>query len=157
LHPSATFSPVGEAELDVAKRDSFRWKSKPAHALLAVTAGLVLGAALFLVRMDKSPAPAAPSMATRPAGAAPSMAAPPAAPNPVVAAPALAGGKSKSKRAGLDDLGGKPRAGKQKAEAGDALVADPSDPFAPPIRLASKPKAGRAEKADADFIDPFAP
>jgi hypothetical protein len=79
------------------------------------------------------------------------------APSQVAAATASASGKTKPKRAGLDDLGGKPRPGKQKSETGEALVADPSDPFAPPIRLASKHKPARAGKADADFVDPFAP
>ena len=137
--------------------DSFRQKFKVVHAISAVAVGLVLGAALFLYRTDNLAGSSVPSMAIRPAGTAPSMAAPTTAPTPVAAAAAPASGKSRSKRAGLDDLVGKTRTGKQKLEAGEALVVDPSDPFAPPIRLASKPKTARAGKADADFVDPFAP
>ena len=85
------------------------------------------------------------------------MAVPPTAHNPVATAAAPASGRSKPKRAGFEDIGGKPRAGKQKPEGGETLVADPSDPFAPPIRLASKHRAGKAGKAQADFVDPFAP
>ena len=157
LNPSKAFSPAGDAEFEAAKRASFRRKFNAVHAISAVAVGFVLGAALFLYRTDKPSVSVATFMATRPVGAKPSMAAPPAALNPVAATAAPASGKSKTKRAGLDDLGGKPRSGKQKPEAGEVLVADPSDPFAPPIRLATKHKAARAVKADADFVDPFAP
>lgn len=161
LHPATPLSrsaaEAGERSREDTTKASFRWRFKPLHALVAVAAGLALGAALFLYRTDVRAGSAVPSMAPRPAGAAPSMVAPPAAPSPVAAATAPASGKSKPKRVGLDDLGGKPRLGKQKPEAGEALVADPSDPFAPPIHLASKHKPARVGKSDADFVDPFAP
>jgi serine/threonine protein kinase len=157
LNLSKAASPASDVEFEAAKRDSFRRKFNAVHAISAVAVGFVFGAALFLYRTEKPLVPVATFTATRPVGAKPSMAAPPAALNPGTATAAPASGKSKIKRAGLDDLGGKPRSGKQKPEAGEVLVADPSDPFAPPIRLASKHKVARAVKADADFVDPFAP
>lgn len=147
--------PAGEHGPEATTRQTLRWRFKPIYALSAVAVGLVLGLALFPHYANRPAQAGAPSTVTPPAGAAPSMAAPPTAPNPVATATAAANAKSKSKRAGFDDLSGKARSGKQKA--GEALATDLSDPFAPPIRLASKPKAGRAGKAEADFVDPFAP
>ena len=154
---SRSAAEAGDHALEDRPSVSFRWRFKPLHALSAVAAGLVLGVVMFPRHVDVPAQANAPSSVTRPAGAAPSVAAPPPAPSPVAAAPAPAGGKAKPKRLGLNDLDGKPRPGKQKSETVEALVADPSDPFAPPIHLASKHKAARAGKADADFIDPFAP
>jgi serine/threonine-protein kinase len=174
---------AGDDELEHATRASFGQKFKPIYAISAVAAGLVLGTALFLRHADQPAEATPPPMVARPAGAAPSGAAPPAAPNPVAMAAAPTSGRSKSKKAGLDDIVGRPtlRTGKQRPEAGEALVLDPSDPFAPPrrrsrlnpeeaeaavrdsadpfapTRLAIKHKAGRAGKTDADFVDPFAP
>jgi serine/threonine protein kinase len=191
-------SRAGDHELEVATRASFRQKFKPIYAISAVALGLVLGAALFSYRVGKSAESAAPPTVARPAGASPSMASPPvvtdspvpmpsaqtpAPSNPVAAVAAPDGSMAKSKKPGLDDIAWRPtvRAGKQKPEAGDDLVPDPSDPFAPPrrrirsnpegagsavpdstdpfqpTRLASKHKAGRAGKADSDFVDPFGP
>jgi len=155
--PSRSADEVGDQEREPRTGLSFRWRFKPIYALSAVAAGLVLGFALFPRHADRPAQAGAPFTVTRPTGAEPSMAVPPTAQNPVATAAAPASGRSKPKRAGLDDIGGKPRTGKQKLEGGEAMVADPSDPFAPPIRLASKHRAGKAGKAEADFVDPFAP
>ena len=161
LNPSSPLSrsadESGDHGVEDTTRASLRSRFKRTYALSAVAAGLVLGLTLFPRHPDRPAQASAPFTVTQPAGAAPSMAVPPESAPPVATAAAVASGKSKSKRAGLDDLGGKGRPGKQKPEVSEALVADPSDPFAPPIRLASKSKAGRAGKAEADFVDPFAP